>query len=48
MDAKEAADFLRIPYSQFKRIAVSIPRHAVTERRYVYYRGELIEWLLSR
>lgn len=48
MHAKEAADFLRIPYSQFRHIASTLPRHAVTERRYVYCRAELLEWLLSR
>lgn len=48
MNAKEAAEFLRMPESEFRRIAPALPRHAVTERRYVYYRGELLEWALSR
>ncbi len=48
MDAKEAADFLRVPYSEFKRMAPCLPRCPVTERRYVYYRRHLIEWLLQR
>jgi hypothetical protein len=48
MDAKEAADFLRLPYTEFKRLAPTLPRHAVTERRYVYSRRELLEWYFSR
>lgn len=48
MDAREAADFLRIPYSEFKRIAPCLPRSPVTERRFVYYRRDLLEWLLER
>ena len=48
MDAKEAADFLRLPYSEFKRIAPTLPRHPVTERRYVYHRKELLDWVLTR
>jgi hypothetical protein len=31
MDAKQAADFLRISESEFKRMAPGLPRHAVTE-----------------
>ena len=48
MDAKEAADFLRLPYTEFKRLAPTLPRHAVTDRRYVYSRRELLEWYFSR
>jgi hypothetical protein len=48
MDAKEAADFLRISESEFKRMAPGLPRHAVTERRYIYLRSELLTWLLGR
>lgn len=48
MNAKEAADFLRISESEFKRIAPSLPRHAVTERRYIYLRSELLAWLMRR
>ncbi len=48
MNAKEAADFLRIPDSEFRRLAPYLPRHSVTERRYVYHRKELLEWVLSR
>ncbi len=50
MDAREAADFLRISYDLFKRMAGQgkLPRHAVTERNYVYLRSELLEWLRSR
>ena len=48
MNAKEAADFLHLPYTEFKRLAPTLPRHAVTERRYVYSRRELLEWYFSR
>ena len=48
MDAKEAADFLRISESEFKRMAPGLPRHAVTERRYIYLRSELLVWLTGR
>ena len=48
LDSKEAAEFLRLPYSTFKRIAPSLPRHPVTEQRFVYHRGELVEWVLAR
>ena len=48
MNAKEAADFLRMPVGEFGRIAPTLPRHAISQRRYVYYRSELLEWVLSR
>jgi len=48
MDAKQAADFLRISESEFKRMAPGLPRHAVTERRYIYLRSELLAWLTRR
>jgi hypothetical protein len=48
MNAKEAADFLRMPYSEFKSIAPSLPRHALSERRFVYTRKELLVWMLTR
>jgi len=44
MNAQEAADFLRISYPEFRRLAPYVPRHPVTERRYVYHRKELLEW----
>lgn len=48
MDAKEAAEFLRISESEFKRMAPRLPRHTVTERRYIYLRSELLAWLTRR
>jgi hypothetical protein len=48
MNAQEAADFLRMPYSEFRRLAPYLPRHPVTERRYIYHRNELLEWVLTR
>jgi len=48
LNAQEAAEFMRVPYSEFRRLAPYLPRHPVTERRYVYHRKELLEWVLSR
>jgi hypothetical protein len=48
MDAKEAASFLRISESEFERMAPRLPRHAVTERRYIYLQSELLAWLTAR
>jgi hypothetical protein len=48
MYAKEAASFLRISESKFERMAPRLPRHAVTERRYIYLRSELLAWLTGR
>jgi hypothetical protein len=48
MDAKEAAEFLRLPYSSFREIAPTLPRHALTPQRFVYLRRELLVWLLER
>ena len=48
INAKEAAEFLRMPYSEFRRLAPFLPRHPVTEQRYVYHRKELLEWVLTR
>jgi hypothetical protein len=48
MDAKQAADFLRISESEFKGMAPRLPRHAVTEQRYIYLRSELLAWLARR
>ncbi len=44
----EAADFLGLPYSSFREIAPSLPRHAVTPQRFVYLRRELLKWLSER
>jgi hypothetical protein len=46
--SKQAADFLRISESEFKRMAPRLPRHAVTEWRYIYLRSKLLAWLLGR
>jgi hypothetical protein len=48
MDSREAAEFLCLPYSSFREIAPTLPRHAVTPSRFVYLRGELLGWLLER
>jgi len=48
MNAKEAADFLRMSYSEFRRLVPYLAWHLVTERRYVYHRNELLGWVLER
>lgn len=48
MSSTEAADFLRVSEAQFKRMAPYLPRHPITERRYVYIRSELLAWLKER
>jgi hypothetical protein len=47
MNAEEAADFIRMPYQQFRHIAPLLPRHPISQRRYVYRRSELLEWVVS-
>ncbi|MDQ4001819.1 MAG: hypothetical protein M3283_12635 [Actinomycetota bacterium] len=48
LSSKEAAEFLRLPYSSFREIAPTLPRHAVTPQRFVYLRSELLAWLVER
>ena len=48
MTSEAAADFLGLPYSSFREIAPSLPRHAVTPHRFVYLRRELLTWLSER
>ena len=50
MDAKEAAAFLKIAETEFRRLAASgdIPRHRTSRGRYRYYAYELLDWLLER
>jgi hypothetical protein len=33
MNAKEVVNFLRMPYSEFRRLAPYLPRNGLTERR---------------
>lgn len=44
MDAREAAEFLRLSYEAFRKIAPSVPRHRLGSS-YRYLRSELLEWL---
>ena len=44
MSSEEAAEFLGLPYSSFREIAPSLPRHAITPARFGYLRRELLEW----
>ncbi len=44
MTSREAAEFLDLPYSSFREIAPSLPRHAITPARFGYLRRELLEW----
>lgn len=48
MDSREAAEFLRLSYDEFRRLAPNLPRHPITEKRFRYSRRELLEWALSR
>ncbi len=43
MNSEEAAAFLGLPYSSFREIAPSLPRHAITPARFGYLRRELLE-----
>ena len=42
MNSEEAAEFLGLPYSSFREIAPSLPRHAITPARFGYLRRELL------
>jgi hypothetical protein len=44
MNSEEAAEFLGLPYSSFREIASSLPRHAITPARFGYLRRELLAW----
>ncbi len=44
MDSEEAAEFLGLPYSSFREIAPTLPRHAITPARFGYLRRELMAW----
>ncbi len=44
MSSEEAAEFLGLPYSSFREIALDLPRHAITPARFGYLRRELLEW----
>jgi hypothetical protein len=44
MNSEEAAQFLGLPYSSFREIAPSLPRHAITPARFGYLRRELLAW----
>ena len=44
MTSEEAAEFLSLPYSSFREIAPTLPRHAITPARFGYLRRELLAW----
>ena len=44
MTSEEAAEFLGLPYSSFREIAPTLPRHAITPARFGYLRRELLAW----
>jgi hypothetical protein len=44
MGSEEAAEFLGLPYSSFREIAPSLPKHAITPARFGYLRRELLAW----
>jgi excisionase family DNA binding protein len=50
MNAEEAASFLRLSPSEFRKLAAAgvIPRHPVNGKSYRYLRSELLEWIRRR
>jgi len=44
MTSEQAAKFLGLPYTSFRELAPSLPRHAITPARFGYLRRELLEW----
>ena len=49
MNAEEAADFLRLSPTAFRKLAPSLPRCQLYERSgYRYLRSDLLAWLLLR
>lgn len=48
MDPQEAAEFLRLSYAQFRKLAPALPRHRLTANKYVYLRSELLQWIKDR
>jgi hypothetical protein len=47
LSAEEAAEYTRIPYPSFRKIAKRIPRRRYGEQSFVYHRDELDAWLLA-
>ena len=49
MNAEEAADFLRLSPTAFRRLAPALPRCQIYERSgYRYLRSDLLSWLRTR
>ena len=49
MNAEEAADFLRLSPTAFRRLAPALPRCQIYERSgYRYLRSDLLAWLRTR
>jgi hypothetical protein len=48
MNAGDAAEFLSMNRPDFNKLAPSLPRHQLSEARFVYLRSELLEWLMAR
>ncbi len=49
MDAREAADFLRLSENAFNKLAPSLPRVRIYDRSgYRYLRSDLVKWLKER
>jgi hypothetical protein len=44
MTSEQAAKFLGLPYTSFRELAPSLPRHPITPARFGYLRRELLEW----
>lgn len=48
MRARAAAAFLDMSLAAFNKIAPELPRCRISDNRYVYLRGDLLEWLRDR
>jgi hypothetical protein len=48
MHARDAADFLAISRASFNKLAPSLPRIRLSEKRYIYLRDDLLEWLRAK
>ena len=45
INAGDAAEFLAITRASFNRLAPSLPRISVSNKRFVYLHDDLLEWL---
>jgi hypothetical protein len=48
MSARNAAEYMDMSIAAFNKLAPELPRHRLSEARFVYLRSELLEWLRHR